>query len=97
MTATRAAQPPAATTPSRDHREGVRLSPGDRLPPVRKLAEDLVINPNTVARAYRDLETEGLLETRQGSGVTVSRNGSPLARGQQIEIHPRELTTVVLR
>jgi DNA-binding transcriptional regulator YhcF (GntR family) len=63
-----------------------RLSPGDKLPPVRKLAEQLIVNPNTVARAYRDLETLGLLKTRQGSGVTVSETGSPLAKDQRIKI-----------
>lgn len=63
-----------------------RLSPGDKLPPVRKLAEQLIVNPNTVARAYRDLETLGLLKTRQGSGVTVSEAGSPLAKDEQIKI-----------
>lgn len=63
-----------------------RLCPGDKLPPVRKLAEQLIVNPNTVARAYRDLEALGLLKTRQGSGVTVSETGSPLAKDQQIKI-----------
>ena len=63
-----------------------RLAPGDKLPPVRKLAEQLIVNPNTVARAYRDLEALGLLKTRQGSGVTVSEAGSPLAKDQQIKI-----------
>ncbi len=63
-----------------------RLCPGDKLPPVRKLAEQLIVNPNTVARAYRDLEALGLLKTRQGSGVTVSETGSPLAKDQRIKI-----------
>jgi GntR family transcriptional regulator len=47
------------------------LRPGDQLPAIRKLAEDLVVNPNTVVRAYRDLEHEGLVELRQGSGAFV--------------------------
>lgn len=47
------------------------LSPGDRLPTVRQLAVDLSINPNTVIRAYRELEIEGVLETQQGSGTFV--------------------------
>ena len=55
-----------------------RIRPGDELPPIRRLAEELVINPNTVARAYRELETAGILESRQGSGTRVTRNGSPL-------------------
>ncbi len=48
------------------------LSAGDQLPTVRDLASDLVINPNTVARAYRELEREGLLETVRGRGTFVS-------------------------
>ncbi|UCG89299.1 MAG: GntR family transcriptional regulator [Gemmatimonadota bacterium] len=48
------------------------LKPGDRLPTVRQLAVDLSINPNTVIRAYRELEIESLLETQQGSGTFVS-------------------------
>jgi len=47
------------------------LQPGDRLPTVRQLAVDLSINPNTVIRAYRELEIEGVLDTQQGSGTFV--------------------------
>jgi GntR family transcriptional regulator len=47
------------------------LAPGDRLSTVRQLAVDLSINPNTVIRAYRQLEIEGVLETHQGSGTFV--------------------------
>jgi len=56
-----------------------RIQPEDELPPVRTLAEQLVINPNTVTRAYRDLETEGLVVSRRGKGVYVADTGSPLA------------------
>ncbi|PYS45305.1 MAG: GntR family transcriptional regulator, partial [Acidobacteria bacterium] len=42
---------------------------GEQLPSVRKMAEDLVINPNTVARAYRDLEHEGIIELKHGIGI----------------------------
>ena len=48
-----------------------RLSPGDQLPSVRELSERLDVNPNTVAKAYRDLEVMGLLFTRRGKGVFV--------------------------
>jgi GntR family transcriptional regulator len=47
--------------------------PGEQLPSVRRMAEDLLINPNTVVRAYRDLEAEGLLDLRHGSGVFVGK------------------------
>jgi GntR family transcriptional regulator len=48
------------------------LKPGDQLPTVRQLAVDISINPNTVIRAYRELEFEGLLDSQQGSGTFVS-------------------------
>lgn len=63
-----------------------RLREGDRLPPVRKMAQKLLINPNTVARAYRELESEGVLTTRPGSGVFVAPLGSPLARAERLRI-----------
>ena len=48
------------------------LASGDQLPTVRQLAVDLEINPNTVIRAYRELEIRGVLETQQGTGTFVS-------------------------
>jgi GntR family transcriptional regulator len=48
------------------------LTSGDQLPTVRQLAVDLEINPNTVVRAYRELELGGLLETHQGTGTFIS-------------------------
>ena len=50
-----------------------RLKPGDQLPSVRELSERLNVNPNTVAKAYRDLEVMGLLYTRRGMGVFVNK------------------------
>jgi GntR family transcriptional regulator len=49
------------------------LTAGDQLPTVRQLAVDLAINPNTVMRAYRELELGGLLETHQGTGTFISK------------------------
>jgi len=49
------------------------LSAGDQLPTVRQVAVDLAINPNTVQRAYRELEIRGVLETQQGTGTFISR------------------------
>lgn len=54
------------------------LRPGEPLPPLRTLAEQLVINANTVARVYRELEQEGLLVLRQGVGAFVSEFGSAI-------------------
>jgi GntR family transcriptional regulator len=48
------------------------LKPGDQLPTVRQLAVDLAINPNTVVRAYRELEIREVLETQQGTGTFVT-------------------------
>ena len=48
------------------------LRPGDQLPGIRPLAEELVINPNTVAKAYRELEHEGVIELRHGSGAFIA-------------------------
>jgi GntR family transcriptional regulator len=45
---------------------------GEQLPTIRRIAEDLAMNPNTVARAYRELETEGIIEVRHGSGAYVA-------------------------
>jgi GntR family transcriptional regulator len=52
------------------------LRPGDQLPAIRRVAEDLVINPNTVAKAYRELEHAGVIELRQGAGAFVADNAS---------------------
>jgi GntR family transcriptional regulator len=58
-----------ASTDSGDGALGI-LTPG-----IRPLAEELVINPNTVAKAYRELEHEGVIELRHGAGAFVSANG----------------------
>jgi GntR family transcriptional regulator len=50
------------------------LTPGDQLPKVREVAEALVINPNTVLKAYRELELEGLVEGRRGQGTFILRS-----------------------
>jgi GntR family transcriptional regulator len=52
------------------------LRPGDQLPGIRPLAEELVINPNTVAKAYRELEHEGVIELRHGAGAFVARQAA---------------------
>src|SRR3954464_13186817 len=60
-----------------------RLEAGEELPPIRTLAEQLVVNPNTVARAYRELEIGGVVEKRRTAGTYVSSAGSPFAREEQ--------------
>ena len=61
-----------------------RLAPGEELPPIRALAERLVINPNTVARAYRELEHAGVVSKRSTTGTFVSAGGPPLPRAEHL-------------
>jgi GntR family transcriptional regulator len=63
-----------------------RLTPGEELPPIRVLADRLLINPNTVARAYRELEQAGIVTKRRTAGTYVSDAGSPLARRERLKI-----------
>ena len=63
-----------------------RLAPGEEMPPIRVLAERLVINPNTVARAYRELEAAGLVVKRKTAGTFVAEGGSPLALKERRKI-----------
>jgi GntR family transcriptional regulator len=63
-----------------------RLAPGEELTPIRVLAEQLLVNPNTVARAYRELETAGIVMKRRTAGTYVSDTGSPLARRERLKI-----------
>jgi GntR family transcriptional regulator len=67
------------------------LRPGDQLPGIRPLAEELVMNPNTVAKAYRELEAEGVIELRHGSGAFVSQNARARKRGETF----REAQTLI--
>jgi GntR family transcriptional regulator len=83
------------------------LRVGDQLPTIRKVASDLVVNPNTVARAYRELEHEGLIELRHGSGafikesvggrVRLLRSAHALVRGAIERLVSLELTDDELR
>src|SRR5215472_5611128 len=68
-----------------------RLTSGDQLPTVRQLAVDLAINPNTVIRAYRELEIRGFLDTHQGSGTFISRQRVE----QNVEERRRKLEAIV--
>lgn len=63
-----------------------RLAEGEELPPIRTLAEQLLINPNTVARAYRELEIAGVVLKRRTAGTYVSAAGSPLGRRERLRV-----------
>ena len=56
------------------------LKAGDELPSVRALAEQILVNPNTIMRAYRELEVKGIVEKRRGTGTYVSRDARSMAR-----------------
>ena len=85
------------------------LRAGDQLPGIRPLAEELVINANTVAKAYRELEHEGVIELRQGAGAFVSaqasagkttdrlRGAQPIVAGAVERLRTRGLTEEEIR
>src|SRR5262245_43051166 len=63
-----------------------RLQADEELPPIRVLAEQLTINPNTVARAYLELERAGVVTKRRGTGTYVSDENRPLPQREKIKI-----------
>ena len=63
-----------------------RLQPGEEIPPIRVLAQQLVVNPNTVARAYLELERSGVVTKRHGSGTYVSETRSSLSRREKFKV-----------
>jgi GntR family transcriptional regulator len=62
------------------------LRSGDLIPSVRELSKQLVVNPNTVARAYRDLQSEGLLESVRGMGLQVAEGAGDRCRAERRDI-----------
>ena len=73
------------------------LRPGEQLPGIRPLAEELVINPNTVARAYRELEHEGVIELRHGAGAFVTPNARPKKQTDRLRTAQSVVTAAVER
>lgn len=72
-----------------------RLAAGEELPPIRTLALRLRVNPNTVARAYRELETSGVVVKRSTTGTYVSGAGSPLARRERLRIVTERIDALI--
>ncbi len=68
------------------------LRPGDQLPPVREVVRQITINPNTVHRAYRDLEAQGIVEGRAGSGTFVLALTAPVTDPQRQSELQRDFT-----
>jgi DNA-binding transcriptional regulator YhcF (GntR family) len=71
------------------------LRAGAELPPIRALAEQLLINPNTVARAYRELEHAGIVVKRGTVGTFVSNAPSPFARRQRLRVLRQRIDTLL--
>jgi len=73
------------------------LQPGDSLPGIRTLAEQLVVSPNTVVKAYSELEHEGLLEMRQGSGAFVAGRKATKAKSDRVRQAQERVRALVER
>jgi GntR family transcriptional regulator len=73
------------------------LQPGDALPTVRALAEQLRVNRNTVARAYGELEREGVIDTVTGKGSFVAHPGTPIRKDVRLKLLAADLDALVVR
>src|SRR3954469_15482851 len=73
-----------------------RLTPGEELLPIRVLAERLLVNPNTVARAYLELERAGIVTKRHGSGTYVSESPSPLSRREKFKLLTQRVDSLLV-
>jgi GntR family transcriptional regulator len=71
------------------------LRRGDQLPGIRTLAEELVVSHNTVAKAYSELEHEGVLELRHGSGAFVSAKSGTKSRSERVRLGQEKVRTLV--
>jgi len=72
-----------------------QLKAGAELPPIRVLAEQLLVTPNTVVKAYGQLETEGVVYKRRGAGTYIAENGSPLKAAEQRRILAERADTLL--
>lgn len=72
------------------------LRTGDLVPSVRELAQKLAVNPNTVARAYRDLQVDGVVEPLRGEGLRIARQAAERCRKDRAKLLKDRLTTAIL-
>lgn len=72
------------------------VKPGNMIPSVRELAKELAINPNTVARAYQQLQADGVLENVRGMGLEVAADALKLCRGERLRIVQGHLRIALL-
>jgi GntR family transcriptional regulator len=77
--------------------ESGALQDGDQLPGIRTLAEELVVSPNTIAKAYSELEHDGVLELRQGSGAFIAANRRARSLANDIQAASKDVTEMVER
>jgi GntR family transcriptional regulator len=75
--------------------ENGALRDGDQLPGIRTLAQELIVSPNTIAKAYSELEHEGLLELRQGSGAFISVSRRARSLSNRMQAASRSVTDLV--
>ncbi len=73
-----------------------RLKAGEKLPTVRQLAAQLVLNPNTISKAYRQLEQDGIIVTRPGAGAFVAELSSNLSRSVRKKLLCQQLERLVV-
>lgn len=72
------------------------LLPGDRLPSVRGLSKELIVNPNTVSKAYTELERQKVIHTQKGRGTYVSSDYNPTKAAEKINVMKETLKNVVV-
>lgn len=72
------------------------VKPGDLVPSVREVARELAINPNTVARAYRELQTDRVLESVRGTGLAVASGAAKRCRAERVKLIRARLEQVLL-
>ena len=73
------------------------LKPGEPLPSIRPLAEELRVNRNTIAKAYTELESQGVIETVTGKGCFVSASSSPLRKAARLELVTQDIDQAVIQ
>lgn len=74
---------------------GDALAPGDLVPSVRELSRDLAVNPNTVSRAYRELQAQGILAPLRGTGLEVTAQAPKRCRQDRVELIRARLRSVM--
>ena len=73
------------------------MQPGESLPPIRPLAEELRVNRNTIAKAYTELENQGVIETVAGKGCFIKPNNSPLKKEVRRKMLIEEIDQVIVQ